>query len=348
MTSEYRNHRTDFVLIALIVFVTAIAAAAPSHASTLDTVRDRGYLRCGTTENGRGLGTIEASGRWVGFFPDICRAIAAAVLGNPDYIEFINVSVGNRFDALRDGGVDLLSESSTWTLSRDGGLGLTFPALAVFDGQGFMVHESTGIKQLADLHGATICSQTATTTVANLRDYDRAHGMDFEIIEFSTMEGSYSAFFYRQCIAVSDDSTALASVRQTQAPNPADYRILPEIISKEPLGPVTRDDDAQWTDIVRWSVLVLIAAEEKGITAESLEQMKQEGNAEVRRLLGTDGEMGRFLGLDDGWAARAIAAGGNYGELFERHLGHGSPLNLDRGPNRPWTSGGVLWAPPIR
>lgn len=322
--------------------------AATAGAGTLEAVRERGTLRCGTTDNGQGLATIADSGRWVGFFPDICRAVAAAVLHEPERVEFFNLSVGNRLEALAEGAVDLLSEATTWTLGRDTELKLTFAGLAFFDGQGFMVHRSAGAHRLADLRGATVCVQTATTTIANLRDLDSVQRLGLRILEFETVDGSYTAFFNRHCTAVTDDSSALASMRYSRGPDPAAYTILPDVISKEPLSPVVRDDDPAWADIVRWVLLALIAAEEKDIRGADVERVSQTGDAEARRLLGGDGRLGEALGLDAKWAFRAIAAVGNYGELFERHLGRGSPLGLERGPNRLWKNGGLLWAPPVR
>lgn len=335
-------------IIAILFAIGGAPSSAPAADSTLAAVRERGFLRCGTTENGRGVSTVEDDGRWVGFFPDLCRAIAAAALGDPDKVEFIHVSVTNRFDALREGAADLLSEAATWTLSRDSGLALTFPALAFFDGQGFMVHRSTGITSLTGLRGASVCVQRETTSIGNLRDYDRVQGLGLRILDFGTAEGAYAAFFSRQCMVVTDDAVSLAALRVTQAPEPADYPILPGLISKEPLGPVVRDGDAQWADIVRWTLLALIAAEELGVRAADADRLRTAGGAEARRLLGGEGDLGLQLGLDAGWALRAVRAVGNYGEVFERWLGPASALGLDRGYNRLWSQGGLLWAPPFR
>lgn len=338
---------TALLLWAMLLWAMLLWGGA-AGAGTLDAVRDRGLLRCGTTDNGQGLATMEDSGRWIGFFPDICRAVAAAVLHEPERVEFFNLSVGNRLEAVAEGAVDLLSEATTWTLGRDAELKLTFTGLAFFDGQGFMVHRSAGASRLADLRGATVCVQTATTTIANLRDLDSIQKLGLKILEFETVDGSYTAFFNRHCTAVTDDSSALASMRHTRGPDPAAYVILPEVISKEPLAPVVRDDDPVWIDIVRWVLLALVAAEEKDIRGADVERLSQTGDAETRRLLGSEGRLGEALGLDPKWAYRAIAAAGNYGELFERHLGRGSPLRLERGPNRLWKNGGLMWAPPIR
>lgn len=334
--------------LSLLSVSVLLTMADPADAGTLDVVRERGYLKCGVTESGSGLSSVEDSGEWIGMFPDVCRAIAAAVLGDKKHLEFIALSSANRFDGIRDGAADLLSETSTWTLARDTGMELTFAGLTLFDGQGFMVHNTAGAHNLADLRGASICVQAATTTIGNLRDYDRVHRLNFQVIEFQTTEGAYDAFFNRQCLAITDDASALASVRMSQAPNPKTYAILPEVISKEPLGPVVRDDDPQWADLVRWVLLALVAAEERDITAADAVRMRQSGDAEARRLLGSEGNLARFLKLDDEWALRAVQAVGNYGELFDRHLGRNSPLNLDRGPNKLWTHGGLLWAPPVR
>ncbi|MBI1206262.1 MAG: transporter substrate-binding domain-containing protein [Azospirillum sp.] len=323
-------------------------AVGTAVASTLDTVKQRGVLRCGITENGRGLATLDENGRWVGFFPDFCRAVATATSGSTENLEFVNVSVGNRFDALREGAVDLLAEASTWTLGRDAGLKLSFAGLYFFDGQGFLVHTSLHAGHINQLHGASVCVQTATTTVKNLADYDRLNNLGLKILAFETVEGTYAAFFSRQCQIVTDDSSALVSLRFTQAQDPAAYVLLPEIISKEPLSPVVRDDDPAWADIVRWVLFAMIAAEERGAHSGNVERVRDGSDPEMRRLLGREPGLGAVLGLDEDWGFRIIRDVGNYGEIFDRNLGQGSPLKLERGYNALWTKGGLLWAPPVR
>lgn len=317
-------------------------------AGTLEQVKERGSVRCGITEEGRGLSMLDQTGKWVGFFPDFCRAVAAAVTGSAENVEFVYVSVGNRFDALRDGAVDLLSEPSTWTLSRDIGLHLTFVGLYFFDGQGFMVHRSTGAQHLSDLREATVCVQTNTTSLDNLNDFSASHDMRFKLMKFDTVEGSYSAFFNRQCQAITDDTSSLSAIRLTQAPDPASYPLLSELISKEPLGPAVRDDDVMWADVVRWILFAIIAAEELGVHSGNVDRQRDGANAEIRRLLGQDPTTAEYLRLPHQWAYAAIKQVGNYGEIFERNLGQSSPLKLERGINKLWRQGGLLWAPPVR
>lgn len=325
-----------------------LSAGFPLQAGTLESVRERGTLRCGTTDSGRGLGTLEDTGRWGGFFPDLCRAVAAAVLNDPESVAFANLSTGNRFDALREGAIDVLSQAATWTATRDAGLRLSFVGLAYFDGQGFMVHRATGIHHPVELREARVCVKSSTTTIDNLREFDRRHHLGITVLSFESSDGAYTAFFNRHCLAITDDSSTLASMRQSRAPEPAAYQVLPEVISKEPLGLVVRDDDPAWADIVRWSVLALIEAEELGVRSVDVDHSSTATNSDVRRLLGLEGDLGRALGLDPLWAARAIRAVGHYGELFDRHLGNDSPLRIDRGLNRLWTHGGLLWSPPFR
>lgn len=344
----FRGHIMRWATVLVLMVCTLSALCCMAHAGTLDEVRQRGILQCGTTDNGVGLGTLDDGGRWIGFFPDLCRAVAAAALGDPDRVQFYALSVGNRFAALAEGAVDLLSEATTWTLGRDAAQRITFAGLAVFDGQGFMVHASSNLQRLADLRGATVCVQTATTTIANLRDISEAQRLSLRIMEFETVEGSYTAFFNRQCVAVTDDSTALASMRQSRGTDAAQYRLLPDVVSKEPLALAVRDDDPAWADAVRWTLFALIAAEELGVRGGDVERLRTAATGEVRRLLDDQGRLAEAIGLDRFWAARAIAAAGNYGELFERHLGRGSPLGLERGHNALWTRGGLMWAPPFR
>lgn len=335
---------SGLVFAAFVLMPLSVAA----WAGTLEAVKERGSVRCGITEEGRGLSTLDQTGKWVGFFPDFCRAVGAAVTGSADNVEFVYVSVGNRFDALREGAVDLLSEPSTWTLSRDAGMHITFVGLYFFDGQGLMAHRSVGAQQISDLRGATVCVQTHTTSVDNLIDFARSRDMRFKLMEFDTVEGSYSAFFNRQCQVITDDTSSLIAIRHTQSPDPTAYPLLPELISKEPLSPAVRDDDVVWADVVRWVLFALIGAEEMGVHSGNVDRQRDSSNAEIRRLLGRDPGMGEQLRLTDQWAANAIRQVGNYGEIFDRNLGQGSPLKLERGANKLWRQGGLLWAPPIR
>ncbi|WP_413205418.1 amino acid ABC transporter substrate-binding protein [Rhodospirillum sp. A1_3_36] len=314
-------------------------------ASTLDSVKDAGVLRCGVQEIGPAFSNIDETGRWVGFYTDFCRATAAAILGDPEAVEFVVVGTDDRFSALRDGDFDVLMSSATWTLSRDVD-GLTFMPLYLFDGQGFLVHKVSGAKSLVDLKGGTICVEDHTTSVANVRDYDTSHGMNWTVKPFATVEGAFNAFFEHQCESVTTDVMSLASSWLFLAPNPEDHVILPDRISKEPLSAVVRSDDVQWSDTVRWIINALISAEELGVTSKNVEQMKTSNNPEVRRLLGREGSVGALLGLDEAFAARALAAMGNYGEIYDRTIK--KTLHVERGINNLWTKGGLIWSPPIR
>lgn len=339
----------DFMRKALaIILATLTCLAAPeSSAATLDEVRRRGAVRCGVTDLGQVLATINVEGRWEGFYTEFCRAIAAAVTGGADNADFVMVSVQDRFDAVRNGDVDLLAESSTWTFGRDTH-GLTFAGIYFMDAQGFLVHSASGFRGLRDLKGRKVCSQANSTSVENVEEISTTLGLGMEIKGFGTIEGAYAAFFGRQCDALTTDSMVLTSMRQLMAPNPQDYVILPDRISKEPLGPVVREGDPRWADVVRWTLFAMIAAEELGITSANVDQQRQSGGAEARRLLGGVPGFGSRLGLADSWAYDLLSQVGNYGELFERSLGAKSPLKMERGLNDLWSRGGLLWAPPVR
>lgn len=333
-------------LIAAIVAVLAFTQLAqPAQASTLDTVKEAGVLRCGVQELGPALSYISDNGSWAGFYPNICHAIAAAVLGDAEAVEFVITGSDDRFDNLREDAFDVLVESTTWTLGRDVD-GLEFLPMYLFDGQGFLVFKPSGKTKLSDLNGSKICVEGHTTSEGNLHDYAKANHTNWDIRPYGTMEGTFRAFFDHQCDAVSTDVFVIASFRAALAPNPADYVFLPERISKEPLSPVVRSDDAKWADVVRWVVNALIAAEELGITSDNLVDMSNSTNPETRRLLGLEGDIGKQLGLDARWAERAIRTAGNYGELYKKTLD--AELNIERGINDQWTKGGLIWSPPIR
>lgn len=333
--------------------LTAAAAAllclvaSAASASTLDEVRARGVLRCGVTELGQLLSTINVEGHWIGFYSEFCRAVAAAATGRADDVDFVLVSIHDRFNVLRDGGIDLLAEASTWTLGRDGA-GLTFAGIYFMDAQGFIAHRASGLTTIDDLKGRKVCVQDNTTSIDNVREVNGVRGLGMEVKAFGTIEGAYAAFFGHQCDALSTDRMILASMRQLLAPNPEDYVLLPESISKEPIGPVVRENDARWEDAVRWTLFAMIAAEELGVTMANAEEQRRSGGREARRLLGGEPGVGSALGLSDDWAFQVIAQVGNYGEVFERSLGAKSLLKMERGVNQLWNRGGLLWAPPIR
>lgn len=315
---------------------------------TLDAIKRRGQLICGVSTGVAGFSASDNKGQWSGLDVDICRALAAGVLGDAGKVKWVPLSSQQRFAALQAGEVDVLARNTSWTLTRDASLGLQFTGISYFDGQGFMVARKTGVSSAKQLSGASICVQSGTTTEKNLNDYFRSLGIKFKPVVFDNFEASLKGFFSGRCQAYSTDMSSLASIRDSQAPKPADYLILPETISKEPLGPVVRRDDDEWFSIVRWTLFALIEAEEYGVTRSNVEQQKTSTNPAVQRLLGSNEDMGKLLQLDRDWAYRAIKAVGNYGEIFERNLGKQSPLKLPRGLNQLWTQGGLQYAPPIR
>lgn len=334
-------------LTSLAAGLLAMASAAAAQTSTLETVRARGAMRCGVTELGQLLSTINVEGRWIGFYSEFCRAIAAATTGSADNVDFVLVAIQDRFKVVRDGDVDVLAEASTWTLARDDE-GLTFAGNYFMDSQGFLVRRAAGLKGLADMKGRKICVQDNTTSIDNVREVNAVRGLGMDVKAFGTIEGAYAAFFGHQCESLSTDSMILTSMRQLLAPNPDDYLLLPDRISKEPIGPVVRENDSRWEDAVRWTLFAMIAAEELGITQANAAEQRRTGTGEARRLLGGEPGFGAKLGLSEDWAFNVITQVGNYGEVFERSLGGQSLLKMERGLNDLWSRGGLLWAPPIR
>ena len=342
-----RRRLYSIVAVCLLSWLLCVPLAWAG--STLDAVKERGALRCGLETAGPGLSHFTEAGQWAGFFVDYCRAVAAATLDKADAVDFLATDSGNRFDVLRAGDIDLLSSVSTWTLSRDAALGLNFAAVLYYDGQGFLAHESVGAQSLAKVGGATVCVQAAgTTTEKNLAEYIRLNNPKMKAIMFQSIEGRVGAFLRRRCDLLTTDRLQLAGILASRVPNPNEYILFPEVISKEPLGPVVRDDDPQWFDIVKWVIYATVAAEEKGVTSANVAAMRGSEDPEVRRLLGVDPGLGESLGLDEAWAARVIEQVGNYGEIFERNLGKNTPLGLERGLNALWTEGGLMYAPPMR
>jgi general L-amino acid transport system substrate-binding protein len=333
-----------FAVLAGLYALPAVAIAGP----TLDTVRKNGALTCGVHSAQAGFSIADSQGRYTGLDTDVCRAVAAAVLGDASKLKFVPLTSQQRFAALQSGEVDMLSRNTTDTLSRDTQLGLNFAPVVFYDGQGFLVAKKLGVRSAKELNGATICVQPGTTTELNLADYFRANKMEFKPVVIEKLEEIEQAFFSGRCDASTDDATGLAGTRATKAPNPDDYVILPERISKEPLAPVVRHGDEEWNDIVRWTVYALIEAEEKGITQQNVDEMLKSNDPGIKRLLGATPGMGKALGLDEKWAYNAIKAAGNYGEIFERNIGKGSALKLERGLNDLWTRGGLMYAMPIR
>ena len=337
------------VRVAALAFLAALVAqpafAAPSP--TLEKVRKNGYLRCGVSEGLQGFSSPDAKGNWTGLDVDFCRAIASAIFGDPSKVRFSPASAKVRFTALQSGEYDVLSRNTTWTMSRDVQLGLEFVGAIYYDGQGFMVPKKLNIKSAKQLNGANICTNTGTTTELNLADYFRSNNLKYTVIAFEKEPEVVAAYDGGRCDAITTDQSGLYAER-LQLKNPADHVILPEIISKEPLGPAVNQSDAQWADVVRWTLYALMNAEELGVTSKNVDQMLKSPNPEIRRLLGVEGAFGQSMGLTNDWAVRIIKNVGNYGEIFERNVGQGSPLKIQRGQNALWNKGGLHYAPPVR
>jgi general L-amino acid transport system substrate-binding protein len=326
----------------------ACLAAGMATAGTLDEVKQRGDLNCGVTTGLAGFAAPDANGVWQGFDVDYCRAVAAAVLGDPTKVKFVPTTGQTRFTALASGEVDMLARNTTWTFSRDVDLKFTFVGVNYYDGQGFMVPKALGVSSAKELDGATVCIQTGTTTELNLADYFKANNMKYDPVPIETNAEGQQQFLAGACDVYTTDRSGLAATRATFA-KPDDYVVLPEVISKEPLGPLVRQGDDQWADVVRWVANSLVEAEDLGITSANIEELsKGTNNPEINRILGTDGGLGKMLGLDDAWAKRAIAANGNYGEIFAANLGESTPIGLARGLNALWTHGGLQYSPPFR
>lgn len=325
------------------------ATALPAHAGkTLDAIKARGQLVCGVNTGLAGFSQADSQGNWSGLDVDVCKAIAAAVLGDAGKVKYVPLNAQQRFTALQSGEIDILSRNTTWTLTRDASLGMHFTGTTYYDGQGFMVPAKGKVKSAKQLKGATVCVQSGTTTEKNLTDFSRANGLAIKPVVFEKVEAATGAYFAGRCQAYTTDASGLASVRNKEAKNPAEHLILPELISKEPLGPSVRRGDDEFYAIAKWVIFALIEAEEFGITQANVDQQKSSTDPVVQRILGTSEDTGKLLGLDKEWAARAIKATGNYGEIFERNVGPKSPLGLPRGVNNLWNKGGILYAPPVR
>ena len=319
-------------------------APAAGAVNTFDAVRSRGTLVCGVNTGVAGFAQPDSQGVWRGLDVDYCRAVAAAMFGDPNKVRYVPTTAQNRFTALQSGEVDILARNTTWTLSRDTSLGFDFAAVNFYDGQGFMVKASTGAKSGKDLEGATICVQPGTTTEQNLTEWSRANRIRFTPVVIERLEEVVQAYASGRCDAYTTDISGLASTRSTQ-PNSEEHVILPDVISKEPLGPLVRQGDARFADVVRWTHFLLLAAEEFGVTQANVAQMVNDPRPEVQRMLGKGGDLGKMLGLDNAWGVNVIKAVGNYGEIFQRHL---IPIGIKRGPNALWNAGGLQYAPPFR
>jgi len=337
---------------AAAVLVTTFTAVKPALAgATLDKIKAAGGFSCGVPTGIPGYAQPDAQGVYAGFDVDICKALSAAIFGDPGKVKYVPLTAQQRFTALQSGEVDVLSNNTTWTMQRDTELGLNFGPVVFYDGQGFLVPKKLNVKSAKELNGATICVQPGTTTELNLADYFRSNKMDYKPVVIEKIDEVYAAFFAGRCDVMTGDASALAAQRIGRASNPDDYMILPERISKEPLAPVVRQGDDQWHDIVDWVVFALIQAEEMGITKANVDDMLKSDDPAIKRMLGVTPGMGKGLfGTDDyeKWAYNEIKLVGNYGEIFDRNIGAGSPMKLERGLNNLWTKGGLLYAMPIR
>jgi len=337
-----------FKLKTLFVGVLAAAALGIAHADTLETVRARGELHCGVTTGFAGFSAPDSQGKWQGLDVDVCRAVAAAVLGDASKFKAVPLNSQQRFTALQSGEIDLLARNTTVTHSRDTSLGVIHAGINFYDGQGFLVPKSLGVKSAKELSDASVCMQQGTTNENTMADWARANNITYKPVVFDQFNEVVGAFASGRCDVFTTDASGLASIRISRLENPDDYVVLPEIISKEPLGPFVRQGDDAWLNVVKWSLHAMVAAEELGITSANVDQMRESTNPDVRRLLGVAPGVGANMGLDDAWAYNIVKQVGNYGESFERNVGQGSALKIQRGLNALWTDGGLMYALPIR
>lgn len=330
-----------------IAALGASAAISSAAAATLDQVKQRGVLQCGSNTGLAGFGVPNDKGEWTGFDVDMCRAIAAAIFDDPTKVKFVPLTAKDRFTALQSGEVDVLIRNTTWTMSRDTSLGLNFTSINYYDGQGFMVRKALGVKSALELNGASICVQQGTTTELNLADFFRAHNIKYEVVAFASSSETVKAYDSGRCDAFTTDASALYAER-LRLVNPDESMVLPEIISKEPFAAAVRHGDDQWYDLVHWTLFAMINAEDLGVSQANVAEQLQSQSPEVKRLLGTEGNYGESVGLTKDWVARIVKHVGNYGDVFERNLGEKTPLKIKRGLNALWTKGGLMYAPPIR
>ncbi|MBS3996771.1 MAG: amino acid ABC transporter substrate-binding protein [Hydrogenophaga sp.] len=336
--------------VAFGLSAAAVLLSLPAHAGKdLDAIKKRGELICGVNTGLAGFSAADSQGKWSGLDVDVCRAVAAAILRDSEKVRYVPLTAQQRFTALQSGEIDMLARNTTWTLTRDASLGLHFVGVNFYDGQGFMVPKRLNVTSAKQLKGATVCVQSGTTTELNLTDFSRTNNLSIRPVVFEKVEAATAAYVAGRCQAYTTDASGLASIRAKETPKPEDHVILPELISKEPLGPVVRRGDDEFFAIVKWVGYALIEAEEFGVTQANADQMKSSTNPSVMRLVGGGTEdTGKLLGLDKEWALRAIKAVGNYGEQFERHVGPKTPIGLPRGSNNLWNNGGLMYAPPVR
>tara|TARA_B100000925_G_C21971472_1_gene458088 strand:- start:451 stop:1491 length:1041 start_codon:yes stop_codon:yes gene_type:complete len=338
---------TSLIAVFAVLFTFTTETMAAKKSKTLKNVQKKGFLRCGVSQGVPGFSNADAAGNWTGIDVDVCRAVAAAVLGDASKVKFTGLTAKERFTTLNSGEIDMLSRNTTWTLTRDADLSLTFVGVNFYDGQGFMVRKSSGITSVDQFkNGISACTNTGTTTELNMRDFFDSKGISYEPVAFEKADEVVAAYDAGRCDTYTTDKSALAAQR-TKMTNPDDHVTLPETISKEPLGPVVRQGDHVWEDIVRWSLNTMIEAEEYGITSSNADMMKSSENPAIKRLVGVEGGLGEKIGLDNEWSLRIIKQVGNYGESYQRNLGDTGILP-DRGPNQLWTKGGILYVPPAR
>jgi general L-amino acid transport system substrate-binding protein len=334
-------------MIALVGAAGLAVVANSADAAVLDQVKSKGFVQCGVTQGLPGFSNPDDKGNWTGFDVDLCRAIAAAIFDDPNKVRYTPLTAKDRFTALQSGEIDVLSRNTTWTLSRDTSLGLNFAGINYYDGQGFLIRKDKKVSSALELSGASVCTQTGTTTELNVADFFRARNMKYEVVAFNTADETIKAYEAGRCDVFTSDVSQLYSMRLKLA-NTADHVVLPEIISKEPLGPLVRHGDDQWLDIVKWVLFAMLNAEELNVTQKNLDEQLKSPNPDIKRMLGTEGNFGEQLGLTRDWVVRIVKHVGNYGESFERNVGTASKLGIERGLNRLWTKGGIQYAPPIR
>jgi general L-amino acid transport system substrate-binding protein len=328
-----------------LLLLAVLATPVFAQQSTLDTVRSKGYVQCGVNTGVAGFSAPDSKGVYKGIDVDLCRAVAAAVFGDNTKVRYTPLTAQQRFTALQSGEVDILARNTTWTITRDTSLGLNFVGVNYYDGQGFMVHRKLNVKSAKQLNGATVCVQPGTTTELNLADYFRSNKMTFKPVVIEKLDEVLNAYFAGRCDVYTTDHSGLISTRATRAPKPEEHVILPEIISKEPLGPAVRHGDDRWFDVVKWSMFAMLEAEEMGLSTKTIDKEGSSTNPNVQRFVGSTGDIGKMLGLDNKWAFNIIKQVGNYGESFDTNL---KPLGFERGLNRLWNQGGLMYAPPIR
>jgi general L-amino acid transport system substrate-binding protein len=343
---SFRDRFVGWALL-LVALASALGTVAPAAAQTLKAVRDRGALSCGVSRGLLGFSSMDDKGNWSGFDVDLCRAIAAAIFDDASKVRFVPLDATARFDALKSGDIDVLSRNSTWTMSRETSFGLIFAAVTYYDGQGFLVRKTLNVESALDLDGRSFCLQTGTTGGLNVADYFRANTMTYAAVELASLDEIIKAYDAGRCDVFATDVSQLHAERLKLA-KPDDHVILPDVISKEPLGPVVRQGDDQWFTIVKWTHFAMVNAEELGVSSKTIDRALQSEKPEVKRLVGTAGNFGEQAGLTNDWAARIVRLVGNYGEVFERNIGTKSPLGIPRGLNHLWTMGGIQYAPPIR